>query len=47
MPTCDCCGEQVQLLTVVDNADLDPWQVCAQCHYGQLDEDDLEACDVA
>lgn len=47
MSECDCCGEPTELLTVLDNADMEPWQVCARCLHGALDEDAAEACDVA
>ena len=29
--TCDACGQPATLLEVIENADLEPWHVCAAC----------------
>ncbi len=49
MSTCDCCGEEVQLLEVIGNADQEPWQVCARCLLQDLagDNDQAAQDDVA
>lgn len=28
---CDCCGVPAPVLEILDNADMEPWAVCAAC----------------